>query len=333
MNTRIGRVFGTSLGVALLAGTTLGGGAASARNAHAGNSITLGLIQGTDFTHAMPSRVAEAQGYFTKQGLDVKIVGFSAGSDLVKAMQGGSVDIGAATGLDVASAVANGVDVRAFYGVETADPMAVISKKATGISALKKLKNKKIGISRFGSFTDFLTKAIAKKDKLGTSVTEVPLGSPPANIAALESGQVDAIMLPVTFAYTLQEQDIDVRVVQVSKELKLQEQFAVLMASPSFLDGNAASVKKFLKAYSEAIKFMQNKKHATATLRVAAKQLSLATTPAKKTYNAIVKLFTPTGKINTKGLIAYSKALPSLQLATSSPSLSQMYTSKFIPVK
>ena len=106
-------------------GSTPGSGssASAGQSGSAPTALTLGLVQGQDFTFAMPARVAQAQGIFTKHGLNVTVVAFSAGSDLVKAMASGSVDVGAATGLDVTSAAANGVDMRAFYGAAEATPM------------------------------------------------------------------------------------------------------------------------------------------------------------------------------------------------------------------
>jgi NitT/TauT family transport system substrate-binding protein len=334
MTTFLGRPARVAVLLALLAVVTGGGGRASAQNQWASTSLTLGLVQGTDFTHAMPSRVAEARGYFKAQKLKVNIVGFTSGSDLVKAMQGGSVDIGAATGLDVATANAHGVHLQAFYGVASKSPVAVISKRSEGIKSLANLRGKKIGISAFGSFTDFTARSIIKEQNFGSSdLTEVPLGAPPTNMAALQTGQVDAILLPIAFTYVLRANGQDVTYIRTSKNLTTPSQFAVLMASPSFLKGRAAAIRRLLKAYSQAIRFMQTKSHRNATVAIAVKQLGLTSPVATQIDTAVVGLFTANGKINTSGLKTYAKALPELGISPTVPGLSQMYTAKFLPVK
>jgi NitT/TauT family transport system substrate-binding protein len=331
MKTQARKVTGVVMAVLLLA-MAGGGRSAWAHGQRAITTMTLGLVQGTDFTHAMPARIAEARGYFKNEGLNVKIIAFTAGSDLVKAMAGGSVDIGAATGLDVATANAHGIHLQAFYGVASQSPMAVIAKRSAGIMSLARLKGKKIGISAFGSFTDFTAKSIMKEEHFGTGdLTEVPLGAPPTNMAALQSGQVNAILLPIEFTYVLRAHGQDVTAIRTA-HLKTPSQFAVLMASPSYLAGNAAAVRKVLHVYHQAITFMQAPSHESATVAVAVKQLGQTKTVATESYKAVVGLFTPDGTINTAGLIAYAKALPALGISTTVPSLREMYTSTFIPV-
>lgn len=198
--------------------------------------LRLGLVQGQDFTHAMPALIAAQQGIFAKHQLDVQIVSFSAGSDLVKAMAAGSIDVGEATGLDVVSAAATGIDLQAFYGAAAATPMSVIVKTGSPVHTLADLKGKTIGISKFGSLTDFVVRLIRQKSGLTSAdLKAVPLGAPSANTAALSKGDVDAIVLPIGFAYTLDSAGTPVTAIRVA-DLTPDSQFAVLAASSKFLD-------------------------------------------------------------------------------------------------
>jgi NitT/TauT family transport system substrate-binding protein len=291
-------------------------------NAAAG-TVRLGLVQGQDFTHALPARIAEAQGIFTKHGLKVRIIDFSAGSDLVKAIVGGSVDVGEATGLDVVSAAATGIDLKAFWGTASATPMAVIAKQGSPVKTLADLKGKSVGISKFGSLTDFTVKLIAQKSGLGEKdIKAVPLGAPSANTAALTKGDVDAIILPVEFAYGLQASGTPVTVIRIA-DLTSESQFAVLAAPGKYLSASKDTVDRLTQAYTEAITYLQGHKDEAVSLSVS--KLNLKPDVAAQSYAELAKDFTADGKVDTAGLKAYADQLPALKLAKQAPAESAYY--------
>jgi len=256
-------------------------------------------------------------------------VAFSAGSDLVKAMASGSIDVGHASGLDVTSAAANGVDMRAFYGSAEATPFGLIAAANSPMNSFADMKGKKIGISKFGSLTDYYVKLTAQSAGLKpTDVTEVPLGTPAGNLAALQRGDVDGVMLPVTFAFTLESKGGGKLVQRVSDVVK-ESQYAVLMASSKWLQ-NQTAAKALNASFAEAITFMKNNKQ--ATVQLATTSLGMTPDVAGKTYDTLMPDFTPTGAINLAGLAAFAQALPGLKLAPTSPSQDSYYTGAFIPV-
>lgn len=305
--------------VAACGGGSSGGGSGSASSSGGGTAaVKIGLVQAQDFVHAMPARVAEQQGFFKAHGLDVSVVGFTSGSDLTKAMVGGSVDVGAATGLDAVSGAAKHLDLPAFYGVMSASPMALIVGKNSTISGFSDLAGKKVGISAAGSLTDFITRAAAKKAGVAPDkLKEVPLGAPSSTISALSRGDVDAFVLPVNFGFQ-EEASGQGRIAQkVSDVLGQDSQFAVLMAKKSYIDGNKATLDKLAAAYKDALTWMQG--HRTETVALAVSKLSMDQKIAEQTYDALASKFTPDGSINKAGMKAYADALPELNAGTSAP--------------
>jgi NitT/TauT family transport system substrate-binding protein len=286
-------------------------------------AISLGLVQGQDFTHAIPAQVAAAKGIFTRHGLTVKLVEFSAGSDLVKAVAGGTVDVAEATGLDVVAAAAAGVDLKAFYGTAAATPMSVIVKEDSPVKALPDLAGKKVGISKFGSLTDFTAKLITRQ---APGLKPVPLGAPSANTAALTKGDVDAIILPVEFAYTMAAAGTPVTAIRVAG-LTPDSQFAVLAAPGKFLSGSKDAATRLTQSYADAIKQLQSDKAGTVALQVS--KLGMKQEVAAKTYDELAKDFTPDGKISTAGLKAYADQLPALGIAKKAPAESSYYDPGF----
>lgn len=329
----------TAIGMTIAAATALvlagcssagssGGDSSSSSSSGSGSgtsSFTLGLVQGSDFVHAMPARVAEQQGFFKDQNLDVKIVGFTSGSDLIKAIAGGSVNVAAATGLDAVAAPARGVNVKAFYGVEGASPMTLIVPTKSSISAFSDLKGKKVGISAVGSLTDYVVRAAVTKSGGSISdVKEVALGAPAPTMAALGRGDIDALVLPTNFGFILESSGKGKIAQPASAVLGSDDQFGVLLAPSDYIAGNTPTLKRLAAAYTKALEWMKANK--AGTVKLAQSALGMSAPIAGKTYDALMPNFTPDGRLNASGLAAYAKALPSLKIATSSPKASDYMT-------
>lgn len=313
---RITSLVSTLLSVAMVSAC---GESSDGQAAQASSTITIGLVQAQDFIHAMPARVAVEQGFFEDEGLDVSVVDFSAGSDLTKAMAGGSIDVGAATGLDAVAAPAHDIPLQAFYGIYSESPMALIVPKGSNITGFSDLKGRKVGISKAGSLTDFVTRAALSKVGLSVDdVTEVPLGDPGSTMAALDRGDIDAFVLPVTFGYIEASQDKGMIAQTASDVLGGEDQFAVLMADKDYIDSNADNLEKLTSAYSKAIAWMADNEDETVALGV--EKLGAPEPIVKQTYEELMDNFTPDGEINRAGLEAYAKSLPELDIASSSPS-------------
>ena len=311
--------------------SSAGASSAGASSAGASSSATvrLGLVQAQDFIHAMPAQVAMKQGFFTQQGLNVSIVGFSSGSDLTKAMAGGSVDVGAATGLDAVSAVAHNIPLQAFYGVYSQSPMALIVPAASQIKGFADLKGKKVGISKAGSLTDFITRASLRAVNVAlTDVTEVPLGDPASTMAALDRGDIDAFVLPVNFGFVEQASGKGKIAQRASEVLGTDSQFAILMAKSGFVTANTDTLKKLAAAYTQALEWM--KANGPGVQALATDKLGMKPAIAEKTYQTLIGGFTSTGAISQAGMSAYAKALPDLKIATTEPKESDYLTTSVV---
>ena len=301
--------------------------ATSSAGGKANASLTLGLVQGQDFIHAMPARVAEAQGYFTDEGLTVNIVAFTSGSDLTKAMAGGTVNVGAATGLDAVAASAHGVDLKAFWGVEAKSPMVLVSKAGSSISKFSDLAGKNVGISAAGSLTDYTLRAALKASNVDfAKVHEVPLGAPSSTLAALTRGDIDAYILPANFGY-VSEADGSGKAGQSAASAGGHDQFAILMASSDYLSKNKTALSALTRTYTKAIEWM--KANRTQAIALAVSKLGMKEDIAGKTYDRLMPQFTADGALDAAGLAAYAKALPELGIATAVPEKSAYLDSSF----
>src|SRR5262249_15997553 len=76
--------------------------------------INVGIISGT--ATFVPLYLAVDDGLFAREGLQVELLPFRGGSDLIKAVVAGSADVGVVSLAEVASGIAAGQPLKAFYG-------------------------------------------------------------------------------------------------------------------------------------------------------------------------------------------------------------------------
>src|SRR5262249_57605600 len=90
-------------------------------------------------------------------------------------------------------------DVKNFWGICNLMPFQLYSQP--DFKSMKEAKGKRFAISRFGSLTDFLTRATLRHFNIDPKdVTILQIGSTPARFAALSAKGVDAsiVWFPLT---------------------------------------------------------------------------------------------------------------------------------------
>src|SRR5439155_16108298 len=147
----------------------------------------------------LPIYATAAKGFFKDEGLDVLLVLFNAGATNLQALIGGDIQIMGSAFVETIGGRAAGVDVKNFWGVCNIMPFQLYSQP--DFKSMKQAKGKRFAISRFGSLTDFLTRATLRHFGIDPKdVTILQIGSTPARFAALTAKGVDAsvVWFPVT---------------------------------------------------------------------------------------------------------------------------------------
>jgi NitT/TauT family transport system substrate-binding protein len=205
----------------------------------------------------LPVYVTEAKGFFKDEGLDVLLVLFNAGATNLQALIGGDVQIMGSAFVETVGGRAAGVDVKNFWGVCNIMPFQLYSQPE--FKSMKQAKGKRFAISRFGSLTDFLTRATLRHFGVDPKeVTILQIGSTPARFAALTAKGVDAsiVWFPVTEIAKAQG---------YNKLLDLKEVFPewpyeTFAAKESYLAKERDQVNKFLRAYQRGVKYTLDNK-------------------------------------------------------------------------
>jgi NitT/TauT family transport system substrate-binding protein len=132
---------------------------------------------------------------FEKYGLYADPVAMRGSGEASKAMIGGSVQIGPIATPTVINADLSGADLVILAHTLPGVVHALMVKPE--IKRVEDLKGKKIGVTTFGSLTDFLVRHILRKKGLNPDrdVALIQIGGDPERIAALKQGAIDAASL------------------------------------------------------------------------------------------------------------------------------------------
>lgn len=209
------------------------------------------------FTVGLPYAVAKENGFFADNGLEVTPIFTSGGGANVQAVVSGSAEIGVETGpAAIFAAAANDAPVRLVAASTTGMDILFFSKGGSPYTDVESLSGQKVGISAPGSSTDFALSAINEQmESAGLDPAEKqPLGSPPEQLAAVETDQVAAgWTVPPTFLDKVDSGELQIAANTFEDLPEYQEVIgrATFTTAP-FLEENPEAVSGFLKAWQQA---------------------------------------------------------------------------------
>jgi NitT/TauT family transport system substrate-binding protein len=133
--------------------------------------------------------------FYEKQGLDVQLVEFKSGTDLIKAIVGGQLDTGVLGFTNAASWSSRGADLKVVSGAQRGFHALVVRDDA-GIDKVADLKGHTLASQKEGSTADTVLRGVVLKDA-GLKPEDVSiLGvSPQVAVQSLVGKRVDAAFL------------------------------------------------------------------------------------------------------------------------------------------
>jgi NitT/TauT family transport system substrate-binding protein len=227
--------------------------------------VTL-AVGGKNLLYYLPLTIAEQRGYFKAEGLDASIVDFAGGSRALQAVVGGSADVVSGAFEHTVNMQHKGQRMRAFalQGRAPQIVLGVSTKTMPGFKSVADLKGKKIGVTAPGSSTNVMVNFILAKAGLKpTDVSIVGVGAGNGAVAAMRSGQIDALsnLDPVI---TLLQRSGDLRIVADTRVVAEADKIfggpmpaGCLSAMQSFIDKNPATVQALTNALVRADKWIQ----------------------------------------------------------------------------
>jgi NitT/TauT family transport system substrate-binding protein len=193
-----------------------------------------------------PVWMAEAGGFYGKEGLKVEVVSMEGGSRGVQVLLSGEIQgmhVGVAP---VIQANRAGADIRAITSTANTIPITMFTKP--DIRSAADLKGKSVGISAFGSETDIAISLALKKLGLDRKdVTIMQIGGSSQRFAALSAGRIDAVPL-LEPAITMAREKGFNPILDLAAE-KTPWIFDSVVVTRSYMRQNGETLTRFVRAY------------------------------------------------------------------------------------
>src|SRR5712692_2366108 len=247
-----------------------------------------------------PLWVAQRQGFFDRNGLDVQLVLVSGADKAMMALLAGSVYVSTGGADTVLAAAEQGVDVATIGGIINGLTHYIMGAKK--FRTYEDLRGANIGSSGLTSGTAFVLRRVLKAKGLEypRDYNLINVGGSPQAFLSLTSGRIDAAIMAIPLNFEAAEMGYNVigRVVEVIPNYQLTD----ITVKKSWAEKNRPSVVKFMKAMAQSMRWLyDNKEQAVDFL---SKEMKLKPEHARKgwEYYTENRIWNPNAEANIEGM-------------------------------
>lgn len=210
-------------------------------------------------TAAFPLLVANDRGFFHKEGLTVEPIRINSAPTTYQALISGDVHAvaGAPTGL--LPSHAQGADVVALGSWDNLVPYVWVTREK--IADIRELRGKKVGVNRAGSKPWLIIQVLLQDAGLDPAkdITLLQMGGgSQERIGALMRGGIDATLADVLFEPIMKKRGFFVLRGRPTPFMN-----APIVVKRSYLNSQRSTLKKFVKAFADATRYMVDNKEGT----------------------------------------------------------------------
>ena len=264
--------------------------ATAAPQAHAvkkDNSLTIGYPGIPPIFMAVRSFVADKMGYYRHFGADVKLQGFTTGTDAVRAVLAGQIDAAWSPTPFALSLIAKGNPLVAIEGMDKVDWL--IGTTDSSVKTCSDLKGQNIAVDSIGGARFQAMQAMLSKCGLTASDVHPVVLPGNAAIQALLAGQIKVSVLHLDDLALAQSEGAKVsRVISIAQTDPFQS-YDLLVTTRSNLAAKRSAFVNLLKGDIVATRYMYNKKalNKVAQIATVTGESQAVTTAALKQFLAI----------------------------------------------
>jgi NitT/TauT family transport system substrate-binding protein len=205
--------------------------------------------------------IAQDMRLFRKYGLDVNLSYTAGAAQVIQTMMAGENQIATAGGSGVVDANFGGADLVSVAGMVNMPAFYIVVQPE--VKSIQDLRGRAVGITRFGSSTDFTMRYILRKAGLEPD-KDVPLlqmGGQPELAAAIEARRIFAApMTPPALQKTL---TAGARIQIPPKTIGLSFPHVGIVVRKAYLGSHRQTVKNFIAGYSEGVAVLHKDKEAS----------------------------------------------------------------------
>jgi len=237
-----------------------------------------------------PLWVTQDKGYFRKYGLEVQSVLIESGTTTAQVLVAGDISFASVAGPAIIQSNLRGADVVMIAGLVNTLTFQLYTEK--GITRPDQFKGKSVGVTRFGSATDFAIRYALDKYGLDANkdVAVLQLGNVPALLAAMEAGKIQGAMLSAPTS--IRAKRMGFPMLADMQMLGLEYQHTSIATSRALIKSKPELVRDFMRAMIEGIHYA--KTHRKETMDVLSKYLRTDDKDVlEDTYESVILTLVP----------------------------------------
>ncbi|MBI4527797.1 MAG: ABC transporter substrate-binding protein [Deltaproteobacteria bacterium] len=245
---------------------------------------------GSDTAYSMPFRVAQELGFYSGEGLDVRILPGVRTAPSVQMLVAGTVEATQTVGPTTMGAILQGAPLKVVMIFNDKPSYWLYSKK--NIRGFAMLKGSKVASSTPGSTNDRLLKIILEKNGVDwkRDLTIIYIGTSDVRIRALLSGSVDAAVL--TLPGNLAAEDAGFHEL-ASFESEVGALTGGVATNETLITHKRDTLVRFLRATLKGLKFFKDSRDGSA--KIMSKYMHITPAAALRTYDKSVPVFVSNG--------------------------------------
>jgi ABC-type nitrate/sulfonate/bicarbonate transport system substrate-binding protein len=295
---------------------------------HAAAQLTPVKIGHNAFTDETIFYLGRDVGIFKKHGIHLELIYIPGGSLSVQALIGNSLDMLLAGGTPLVYAVLKGADLKYIAGLNNRMPYVLVARE--GINTPEQLRGKKVGISRFGSNTDFVVKLAATQMGLNPKrdMQIMQVGGQDARVVALKTGVVDATVLTPELALVGSKLGYHTLYDLVEKGIEYLQ--IGVAARADYLKSQNDTARRLTRAYLESIRYYVS--HREEAIKKSMQLLKIDDRQAAEVgYDYRLKTLPTDGKLSIKGMQLVIDAAAEDDPKAKSLTPQQLFDLSFLP--
>jgi NitT/TauT family transport system substrate-binding protein len=239
-----------------------------------------------------PLWVAAKEGFFKKQGFDVRVVNIRGGTQVTQALLGGGLDMAYSDPPATIAAIAAGAPLVEIMATATVMPYYLLG--APAVKSVADLKGKRVGSSGLGLSASRLAILVAFKqlglDPDRDKITLVAAGTEPERLAGLASGALGGTVIAPEFRTRIEQ--LGLNVLSDLRAMPIPWEVGNVVIARKFLQSQRDVVERAIKALLEGNAYVLNLAHRSQLLEILKSRLGLKSTQdAVGAYEDTVKYY------------------------------------------
>ena len=207
--------------------------------------------------------IAKEKGYFQQEGLNVEIISFASGANMVAPLGAGQLDVGGGSAAaSFYNAYARGIKMKIVADKASSTPGYPVNRlvvrsdlvKSGRFKTFADLKGMKVAMNAPGVAAQATLDLILRKGGVTRAEIETFNMSMPDYVAALRNKAVDASMATEPFG-SLSIRDGEAVAIVGDDEIVPGHQIANLLSSEKFASVTSGDAVRFMKAYLRGLRF------------------------------------------------------------------------------